>query len=141
VKTAGFALIEVLVATVVLAVGVTSLAQLIVLSARANRIATTTSVTLLLAEQKMEELLGNPAEPLSQSHVDYLSPSGMSLGVEGVSRPQGTPPQGTAYIRQWSIAPLSDGSGAAMVIQVLVAPWPDAAGQSRLVTVKTRKAS
>ena len=139
VKAAGFSLVEVLVATVVVTVGVASLAQLIVLSARANRIATTTSVTVLLAEQKMEELLGNPAESSDQGHLDYLGQGGMSLGVEGVSL--GTPPQGTAYICQWSIAPLPDGSGAAIVIQVLVAPWPDAPGQSRLVSVKTRKAS
>jgi prepilin-type N-terminal cleavage/methylation domain-containing protein len=142
VKAAGFSLIEVLVATAVVAVGVASLAQLIVLSARANRVATTTSVTLLLAEQKMEELLVNPAEPSNQGHVDYLGPGGMSLGVEGGSLPPGAPPpQGTAYVCQWSTASLSDGPGAAILVQVLVAPWPDGPGQSRLVSVKTRKAS
>jgi prepilin-type N-terminal cleavage/methylation domain-containing protein len=137
VKAAGFSLIEVLIATAVVAVGVASLAQLIVLSARANRIAGTTSVSLLLAEQKMEELLSNPAEPSNQSHVDYLGPGGESLGVDTVALPTGTPP---AFICRWSTTPLADGPGEAIAIQVLVAPWPDAAGQSRLVSVKTRKA-
>ena len=137
-KAAGFSLIEVLVATAVVAVGVASLAQLIVLSARANRIASTTSVTLLLAEQKMEELLSNPADPPNQSHVDYLGPWGASLGAETVPLPTGTPP---AYIRRWFTTPLGDGPGEAIAVEVLVAPWPDAAGQTRLVSVKTRTAS
>ena len=140
-KAAGFSLIEVLIATAVVAIGVASLAQLIVLSARANRIAATTSVTLLLAEQKMEELLSSPADPSNQSHVDYLGPGGASLAVDTVPLPTGTPPLGTAYICRWSTTPLADRPGEAIAIQVLVAPWPDAAGQSRLVSVKTRRAS
>jgi prepilin-type N-terminal cleavage/methylation domain-containing protein len=138
VKAAGFSLIEVLIATAVVAIGVASLAQLIVLSARANRLAATTSVTLLLAEQKMEELLSSPADPSNQSHVEYLGPGGASLGVDTVPLPTGTPP---AFICRWSMTPLEDGPGEALAIQVLVALWPDAAGQSRLVSVKTRKAS
>jgi type II secretory pathway pseudopilin PulG len=62
-KAAGFSLVEALVAIAIVAAGVASLAHLIVISAHANRIATTTSVALLLAEQKMEELLGEPASP------------------------------------------------------------------------------
>ena len=127
-------------ATAVVTVGVASLAQLIVLSARANRLATTTSVTLLLAEQKMEELLGDPSDPTNEDHADYLGPSGVSLATT-ISVPLGAPPPGTAYICGWSIASLPDSRGASIVVQVSVAPWPDASGQTRLISVKTRKAS
>jgi prepilin-type N-terminal cleavage/methylation domain-containing protein len=138
-KASGFSLVEVLVATAVVTVGVASLAQLIVLSARANRLAATTSVTLLLAEQKMEELLGDPADSTNEGHVDYLGASGVSLATP-ISVPSGTPPPGTAYVCRWSIAPLPDSPGAS-IVQVWVAPWPDTSGQTRLISVKTRKAS
>ena len=143
-------------ATAVVTVGVASLAQLFVVSARANRIATTTSMTLLLAVQRMEELLGEPTstpsppgalspstpgDPGDLRYVDYLDPSGVSLGVTSVTLPAGTPPPGTAYICRWSIAPLPDSPVTAVVVQVLVTPWPYMAGQTRLVSVKTRKAS
>ena len=71
-KTAGFSLIEVLIATAVLTLGVASLAQLVVVSARANRIANTTSAALLLAERKMEALIGE-TDPSP-------SPSGALIG-------------------------------------------------------------
>lgn len=158
-KAAGFSLIEVLVATAVVTVGVASLAQLFVVSARANRIATTTSMAVLLAGQKMEELVGEPAsspsplgvrsastpgdpgDPGDLRYVDYLDSSGVSLGITSITLPPGTPPPGTAYICRWSIAPLPDSPVTGIVVQVLVTPWPDIAGQTRLVSVKTRKAS
>lgn len=107
-------------------------------------------MAVLLAGQKMEQLVGEPASSpsppgaLSAStpgYVDYLDSSGVSLGITSITLPQGTPPPGTAYICRWSIAPLPDSPVTAIVIQVLVTPWPDIAGQTRLVSVKTRKAS
>jgi prepilin-type N-terminal cleavage/methylation domain-containing protein len=145
VKTAGFSLIEVLVATVVITVGVASLAQLFVLSAHANRIASTTSATLLLAEQKMEELVGetdlSPSPPGTLSantpgFIDYLDPSGVSLGVAGV-----VPPPGAAFICRWSIDPLPNSADNTLVVQVLVFSRPRNAGQVSLVSVKSRRAS
>lgn len=144
-KTAGFSLIEVLVATAVIVVGVASLAQLFVVSARANRTANATSTTLLLAEQKMEELLGEldprPSPPgallvNTPGYIDYLDQSGVALGFSSIA-----PSPGTAYICRWSITPLPDGPATAIVVQVLVAPWPASAGLTRLVGVKTRKGS
>jgi hypothetical protein len=129
--------------------GVASLAQLFVASAYANRVANTTSVTLLLAEQKMEELLGEtglgPSPPgaltvNTAGYFDYLDAGGRSLGITTIW-PAGTAPPGTAYICRWSISPLPDSPVAAIVLQVLVTRWPDTAGQTRLVNVKTRKAS
>jgi prepilin-type N-terminal cleavage/methylation domain-containing protein len=144
-KTAGFSLIEVLVATTVITVGVASLAQLFVVSARANRIANTTSTTLLLAEQKMEELLGDtdvdPSPPgtllaNTPGFIDYLDSSGVSLGV--VSN---VPPPGAGFICRWSIDPLPTSAVGTMVIQVLVFGSLNNTVQSRLVSVKFRKAS
>jgi len=129
--------------------GVASLAQLFVASAYVIRVANTTSVTLLLAEQKMEELLGetglapSPPDALTVNtagYVDYLDASGRSPGVTTIWLP-GTAPPGTAYICRWSIAPLPDSPAAAIVVQVLVTRWPDTAGQTRLLSVKTRKGS
>lgn len=151
-KAAGFSFIEVLVATAIVTVGVASLGQLFVVSARANRIAAASSMTLLLAGQRMEVLLGEPASspsapgalsasvPGDLRYVEYLDPSGVSLGITTISLPPGTPPPGTAYICRWSIEPLAASPVTAFVVQVLVTPWPDIAGQTRLVGVKTRKA-
>ena len=52
----GFSLLEVLVATTIMLVGVAGLAQSFVLASRANRAAHTTTVAVLLAQQKMEQL-------------------------------------------------------------------------------------
>ena len=146
VRSAGFSIVEVVVALAIVIAGVASLAQLFVASAYVNRVANTTSVTLLLAEQKMEELLGEtglgPSPPgaltvNTAGYFDYLDASGRSLGITTIS-PSGTMPPGTAYICRWSVAPLPDGAANAIVVQVMVTRWPDTAGQTRLVSMKTR---
>jgi prepilin-type N-terminal cleavage/methylation domain-containing protein len=142
VKTAGFTLIEVLVATAVITVSAASLAQLYVVAVRANRIADGTTTTLLLAEQKMEELLvedltPSPAGTLSANtpgFVDYLDPSGVSLGTFSV-----VPPPGASFICRWSVDPLPNGGVSTFVLQVLVFR-PSAAGQTRLVSLRFQKA-
>ena len=55
-SAAGFSLIEVMVATVLLATAVVTLAQLFGLSSRSNLSARNSSYTTILAEQKVEEL-------------------------------------------------------------------------------------
>src|SRR3989442_12033966 len=52
----GFSLVEVMVATTILAVALTSLAQLFAMATRSNRIARNGTFTQILAEQKMEQL-------------------------------------------------------------------------------------
>lgn len=134
---AGFSLIEVLVATAIVTVGVASLAQLFVAAARTNRLAQTTSTTVLLAEQRMEQLrseTGASASPPgalsvdTPGYVDYLDTRGVSLGTGSV-----TLPAGTAYICRWSIEPLPGSPANAIVLQVLVIPWSsrDRGGHSR----------
>jgi prepilin-type N-terminal cleavage/methylation domain-containing protein len=144
-KTAGFSLLEVLVATAVVTVGVASLAQLLVVSARANRVANTTSATLLLAEHKMEELVGesdlSPSTPgtllaNTPGFIDYLDPNGVSLGVTSI-----VPPPGAVFICRWSIDPLPGSAANTLVLQVLVFSWPQNAAHARLVSVKFRRGS
>src|SRR5437870_3172963 len=54
----GFSLLEVLIATTILATAVTALAQLFAVSTRANANARTTTFASVLAQQKMEQLRG-----------------------------------------------------------------------------------
>ena len=55
-SAAGFSLIEVLIATLILAIALVSLAQLFALSTRTNISARNTTYTAVLAQQKLEEL-------------------------------------------------------------------------------------
>jgi hypothetical protein len=141
-------LLEVLVAMAILVVGVVVLAQLFVVSAHADRIAGTTSATVLLATRKMEALLGDAAVGLSPpgtlsintaEYVDYLDAHGTSLGIES----PGTAPPGTAYIRRWSSEASPGSVNNAVVLQVLVLPASSsqagarAPGATHLVALKT----
>lgn len=54
----GFSLIEVLVATTILTVALSALAQLFAISTKTNVSAKSTTFTALLAQQKMEQLRG-----------------------------------------------------------------------------------
>jgi prepilin-type N-terminal cleavage/methylation domain-containing protein len=57
-QDSGFSLVEVMVATTILAVALTSLAQLFAVATRSNNIARNGTFTQILAEQKMEQLRG-----------------------------------------------------------------------------------
>ncbi|PWT80245.1 MAG: hypothetical protein C5B57_12545 [Blastocatellia bacterium] len=52
----GFSLVEALFATTILAVGIGALSQLFLAAVRANQIATSTTLTTVLASQKLEQL-------------------------------------------------------------------------------------
>ena len=54
----GFSIVEVLVATLVLSVGLLSVAQLFALSTKGNTAARSNTFTVILAQQKMEQLRG-----------------------------------------------------------------------------------
>lgn len=54
----GFSLLETLVATTIMAVGLASLAQLFLISTRSNQSARLTTTASVLAQQKMEQLRG-----------------------------------------------------------------------------------
>ena len=181
-RTAGFSLIEVLIATGILSIALTSLAQLLALSVTNNLVARNGTFTAVLAAQKMEQLrgltwgftaLGGPISDTQtdttvspeaaaggtgltpstgntlasnvSGYVDYLDANGNALGGGTLI------PTNTAYIRRWSIEQLSTNPGNTLVMQVLVTrrrtrgiadagSVTRAPEESRLVTVKTRKA-
>ena len=83
----------------------------------------------------------------TNGYVDYLDATGKSLGSGS------NPPQGTVFVRRWSIEPLPTNPNNTLVLQVLVfrngsrgavdntvgvKRLPD---EARIISVKTRKAS
>lgn len=82
---AGFSLIEVLAAMVILTVALVSLAQLFALSTRSNVAARSTTYTAMLAQQKMEQLRGLTwgYDILGLPVSDYTTDTGASEAVSG----------------------------------------------------------
>jgi prepilin-type N-terminal cleavage/methylation domain-containing protein len=146
----GFTLVEVLVAMMILTTGVIALAQLFIISTSANRAARVTTSTMVLAQQKMEQLRSLTwgfdvlGLPLSDTSTD-ISVIPFTQGGSGLSpSPAGTltqnttgfvdyldqygnwvgtggnPVPGTVYIRRWSIEPLPANPNNTLILQVLV---------------------
>jgi prepilin-type N-terminal cleavage/methylation domain-containing protein len=163
----GFSLLEVLIATTIVAVALASLAQVFVVSAHANSSAKAMTVAALLAVQKMEQLrsltwsVDARGAPLTDAGLapsasdvlrvntpgffDFLDNVGRSLGEAAA------PPAAARYLRRWSIEPLPTDAGNALVLQVLVTQRfhrsidPHASGrrqpdEARIVCVRSRKA-
>jgi Tfp pilus assembly protein PilV len=105
----GFALLEALVASTLLVVGVLSLAQIFILAARADVTAHRLTVASVLAAQKIEELRSTPW--------------GASDGIDRIEE----------FTRQWSVTPLGIDPSSTSVIQVSVTP-----GAVRLITLRAR---
>ena len=152
----GFSLLEATVATTILVVGVGTLTQLFLVSAKANRGARVTTFASILAQAEMEELRGlawgsdelrpSPIGSLGRNtagYCDFLDGAGRSLGG-GPASPE--PPEGTVFIRRWSVDPLPTNPDNTIVLQVLVTMKRDRGAarrlpdEARLVSVKTRKA-
>jgi prepilin-type N-terminal cleavage/methylation domain-containing protein len=121
-ENSGFSLIEVMIATVLLATALTALAELFAVSVRNNVVAKHGTFAAALAAQKIEQLRGdgrmassssNTLQVSTDGYVDFLDPNGTVLGNAGTAIPDGT-----AYIRRWSVDPSP--AGSAFVIQVLV---------------------
>jgi len=120
----GASLVEVLVASAILATGVLSLVHLFALSATSNLTAKDTTMATILAAQKVEELraLGSAltettGPTLVQNAldtVDHLDAAGAVVGLGPQSPPR------AVYTRRWSIARLSSDPEALFVIQVRV---------------------
>jgi type II secretory pathway pseudopilin PulG len=127
-KSTGFSTIEALAATTILMVGVAALAQLVVLATARAASARAGTTTLLLAEQKMEQLRSGSAPVQvsppgslgadSPGWVDYLDATGRAIAA-GADAPRAN----AAYIRRWAVAPVPGTSGGTVVLQVLVTRW------------------
>jgi prepilin-type N-terminal cleavage/methylation domain-containing protein len=128
----GFSLVEVMVATSVLAVGLVALVQLALLAQAANRAAALVTVAAMLAQNKMEQLRGLSWPDAAESCCEYFD-------VHGGGLPGGAgPPPGTAFVRRWTIEPVATLPEAARVLQVWVTPVRGAA-PVKLVGIRARR--
>jgi type II secretory pathway pseudopilin PulG len=121
----GFSLLEALVATSIMTVGVAALAQLAGWSLYANVQARRMSIAPVLAQQKVEELVAeaaagglapSPAGTLASDitgYCDFVDRTGRPLGA-------GPAPPESAYARRWSIEPLPASPAHTSILQVLV---------------------
>lgn len=110
-ETSGFSLVETLIAATITIVGVAGLAQLFIVSSSANARAKSAMLSTILAQDKMEDLV---APDDVEDGSDFLDSRGRLIASGGVQ------PPGTAYVRRWSVQPLSEASPAAFLIQVAV---------------------
>lgn len=147
---AGFSLIETMVATLILAISLTSVAQLMAIAVRANQSAQRGTYATTLAQEKMEQLrglawgfddLGLPINDLTTNLTNdpatndgvglQPSPAGALSSnqtgyVDYVNRDGNTigggpnPPVDTAYVRRWSVEPLPTNPNNTLILQVLV---------------------
>jgi type II secretory pathway pseudopilin PulG len=178
---AGFSIVEVLVATGLLASALVALAQLFAIATSTNAAARTSTLTMMLAEQKIEQLRAlqytfdraglpvqdtetdlavyppaatggkglsphteNTLQANTDGYVDYLDPYGRTLGGGTVI------PDGTAFIRRWSVEPLPTNPNNVIILQVMVTRQRDrgtgdagsvarGAQEARVMTIKSRK--
>lgn len=91
----GFSLVEVLIATTITVVALTGLAHLFVLAAAANRAARVRTIAVMLARDKMEELLGGDTG--SGDGADFFNGRGEWIG-------ESSAPPGAAFVRRWSVS-------------------------------------
>lgn len=120
----GFSLIETVVAMSIMAVALSALAYLFVMSAQANTDAQRTTFASVLAAQKLEQLRSQ-SPYLTPQTIDSLSQSVAGLcdflDEYGRSLPAGTiPPPGTVYLRRWSIASVPSSPVVTLLLQVIV---------------------
>ena len=133
-RTDGFTLIETLIATTGLTIGVVSVAYLTLASRNSAQSAWRITSAAVLAQDEMERLRASPWPAAASAECcEYFDADARRLAA-GAS-----PPPGTAYIRRSSVDPLPSNPGAAWLMQVWVAP-ARAAGTIHLVGVRSRRA-
>jgi type II secretory pathway pseudopilin PulG len=145
-KDEGFALVEALVAATILTIALGTMAELFIMTARANRSARQVTQAAMAARDKMEELaLSAWGSAPSLSSVDSLDRNTTGfwdlLDERGRSLSEREARSGAArFLRRWSVQPLATNPTDAVVLQVLVKGWSDRLpGEARLVTVRARK--
>jgi len=110
----GFSLLEVLVATSLVAAGVAALAQLATMSVLANLRAREATFAAILAQQKMEALF-----PEAASGALRQSPAGaLGRNVDGYY--DRIDAGGRTYLRRWSVDAVPGSVSRALMLQVLV---------------------
>ena len=137
-RDAGFTIVEVLIALVLIAVMAAGVAGLVSIAATSSHRARLLSVMTTMAAGKMEELRSLPwpddVGSAAQDDVDYLDAGGRSLGT-GAS-----PPPAAAYVRRWSVRASGLSWWDCLVLTVQVTPVGGGRGGERLVSVRARLA-
>ena len=131
----GFSLIETIVATSLVAVGLVALAQFVAVGMQNGAAARTRAATTLMAEQKMEQIRALPWTEIAAmpgSVTDYLDASGQQQCV-GASNPCGS----AVYARRWSAQPAAFSTDV-LVIEVDVHLVAEGHGSTTLVTARAR---
>jgi prepilin-type N-terminal cleavage/methylation domain-containing protein len=128
----GFTLVESMMATSILVVGLVSLAQLALLAGRSNRVAELVTIAAVLAQDRMEQLRAAEwPEAATTTCCEYFDARGAPLGAGPAA------PVGAEFVRGWSIQPVAGVADAARALQVWVKPR--GAATVRLVSVRARR--
>lgn len=139
----GYSLVEVLVAVAIVAAAVAGLPPLVAMSARANMQSKQTTIAAILAQQKMEQMVvgggltQSPADALAddiEGYAEFFDRAGAVL------RGGSTPPAGSAYVRRWSVEPLTETANGSWLLQVVVIDLRSR-GVARIVAARSRQQS
>jgi prepilin-type N-terminal cleavage/methylation domain-containing protein len=114
-RDAGFSLVEMMIATLLLATSLAALAELFAVAGRNNVVARHSTESAVLAAQKTEQLRGDASQLTIGSAADV--------------------PDNTAYVRHWSVDALPDNH--VVIVEVVVTP-PDNRGAARVITLMRR---
>jgi type II secretory pathway pseudopilin PulG len=124
---AGFSLVELLAATTMLVVALSSLAQLLTMAAVATRRASSLTLAAIAAEDKLEALIpraaldpmlaASPANTLTDNIEGYCDFVDWRGGI--VSGGTTVPPEATC-IRRWAVEPMLSAGGLAVALRVVV---------------------
>ena len=148
-EASGFSLLEVLMAVTLIAGALVALAQLCAIATNANLVARGTTVGVVLATAKIEQLRQDEAHAAGGSLESDLAGFSDAFDAGGRSLGAGIPPpQGAAVVRRWSVQPLASDPVRSRMFQVRVLrpstvgsgpAWPGMhQGESRLLTLATR---
>jgi type II secretory pathway pseudopilin PulG len=144
----GTSLVEVIVATALLAASLAAVAQLFAVAIASNIASQTATSTTTLAAQKLEQLrtdnalTGSPSGALEEDtpgYVDYVDAWGNASNDR-------TRPAAALYVRRWSVEPSPADPGNTVILQVRVARTGHPSsrerlpGEVRLVTMRTKVA-
>ncbi len=127
----GFSLIEAIITTALLAGAIVTLAHLVTVCAGTNAVAQHRTMTVLFAQQKLEQLRAEAVLDEAPRVDEYLDAEG-ALVCRGQSSCVGA-----VYLRQWSIHP-SAVAPPALLVHVRARRAQSGGGEVHLITVRPR---